>query len=101
MDFSSVAYGVLSIIATLIMLFGAKWGISRYAKKIARAALEGKKYSKIVADVNKEVDDVFTVVAADFGDGDISLDDLKRAFEEGKDVWEVVRNINAKAKKKG
>ncbi len=80
------------LIPIIIGLFGAGWGVKAWAKKIAAGAIEGKKYLK-------EVDDILTAAAEDLADGDVSTDDLKRLFKEGKDLFSVIKGVNKVVKK--
>lgn len=82
---------IFYLIGAVLAYFSGKWAVKKYAVKIAMAALTGKRYLK-------EVDEFLSSVSEDFADGEVSSDDLKRAYNEGKDIYEVIFKINESVK---
>jgi len=84
---------VFYVIPVLLGFFGAKWGVEKWAKLIAKKAVEGKKYLK-------EVDDVLTEAGNRLSDGELSSEDLRALFKESKDIWQLINGANVKMMQK-
>lgn len=78
---------IIYIIVAVLGLFAAKLGVDKYAKKIAAAALEGRKYSK-------EVDGLLSDVATGFSDGVVDTADLKAIFTRATNIIDIAKGVN-------
>lgn len=91
---------IITAIVTLIaVLTTLGWlNSSKLSKGIAGYALKGQQLTGKAKKITDAVDKMLTDAAEGFGDGSIDAKDLKDAFVNGKNLLDVIKNVNQKLK---
>ncbi len=85
---------VIYIVGFIFATFGARWGLSKII-------MSGSKWARALNPVAKQMDEALTAIGDAGADGDLTGEEMRKVFNESKDVWEAITNIkNLTAEKK-